>query len=223
MDQYLSWIKYDRQRREILYNFGGAVAKVKGEFSYLRLEGLNQLLRLMAGLSSSKLAMFLTLQDYPDKNVASSVYSAILAPKDAPRYSPILVQEKQKALEILAGLFLMHSKSKEMLVFLFAADIQRDPLKVFLDLLDVSHPQLQVVLLETLISFLIGSISNQQAFAERKGTEKIFEFKQQKLPDELRAKCEDFLSSYSTILNENEESTTHHQNQQQQTELSEEY
>ena len=97
------------------------------------------------------------------------------------------MQEKQKALEILQGVFLLHPASKLTVVE------DNNGIKVLLDLLEV--PQLQLSVLETFLTLLVDEQKTQKAFTQQKGIAKILQIATQKTTwKEVRAKCGEFLS-----------------------------
>eukprot|EP01119_Soliformovum_irregulare_P001551 TRINITY_DN1124_c0_g1_i3.p1 TRINITY_DN1124_c0_g1~~TRINITY_DN1124_c0_g1_i3.p1 ORF type:complete len:114 (+),score=18.09 TRINITY_DN1124_c0_g1_i3:102-443(+) len=104
MDEYSTWLKFDRSKRELIYALNKAMNKIeKGEFSYLRLEGLQQLFVLLQGFKEDQLAIFLAIQELadPSSTVTSKMNSCIISPPSNPRFSPITPTEKTKAQEIV--------------------------------------------------------------------------------------------------------------------------
>jgi len=195
LDVYLSFLKYDKAKRQILYKLNKFEEQfTKGEFSYLRLDGLTNLFSFINNLNLDQLAIFLAIEDTQDVNntVTFKILSSILIKNDAFSFSPISIQEKQKALEILQKLFSIHTYSKDKIA------VECGGFKVLLEYVEsTDSATLQMTTLDTLQSLLIDSKTNQKSFLQSKGLEKIINVvKHKKYAKEVRIKCGDLLSYF---------------------------
>ncbi|KAL6049869.1 hypothetical protein QOT17_020185 [Balamuthia mandrillaris] len=162
----------DRVYRELAYQVDGRRRKILSRFSYLRLEGCQQMQDLMkliitAPPEDSLLSIFLELQNDKDRNVTAIFLESVLSPTfiaEVSSLSPVSSREKQTALETMQGLLVLHQPSKEY----FA---QLDGVSSCLKLLHSEQRSfLGVPCLQVLLSAMIGSdATNRLCFEEEDG------------------------------------------------------
>eukprot|EP01114_Cavostelium_apophysatum_P010509 TRINITY_DN2432_c0_g1_i1.p1 TRINITY_DN2432_c0_g1~~TRINITY_DN2432_c0_g1_i1.p1 ORF type:complete len:329 (+),score=81.56 TRINITY_DN2432_c0_g1_i1:119-1105(+) len=185
-----AWLNFDRTKRELLFQINTHMAKIKAGFSYLRMEGLNEMMEFLHILNEDEIAIFLAIQDFSSsryKNVACEVFGGILHPPRVPKLSPISSQEIEKALEILQILFTIHPTSMEKV----ASDNDDALVKVLLDVMDIpNQQQIQVLALNILQSIISDIEINQEAFSLHSGLDKVLNvFRQKKAAKDIRIKC----------------------------------
>jgi len=196
---FVSWLKYDKTKRELLFKLNNSLAKIKTSFSYLRLEGLSFIFDLLKNLTEDEIAVFMTLQDLNSgyKNVACEVFTFILNPDKTSKFSPISSIEKQKALEIWQQVLMLHLQTKEKLT----QDNDDAVVKVLVENIDLSsQSQIPLLSINLLLSILPDMEINQEAFSLHGGMDKLLNIvKQKKGNKELRIKC---LEMFDLVLNE---------------------
>lgn len=75
-DEYQEWLNSDRKNREFHFQIAMALAKIRAKFSYLRLEGIAELIRFLRSLKEEDYECFCLLQDVEENNIALHVMKA---------------------------------------------------------------------------------------------------------------------------------------------------
>jgi len=191
MELFKTWMQYDKVRRELLLVIELNFEKIRNKYSYMRIEGLKQLLKLVHTLSEQEMSVFLQLQDQHITNVAVHVVTCIL------HSTNIAGEEKEVALELLAGLWLLHSASK---------DYSIGPLEILVSLIEeydtpteknsarAQRPGELVTTLDALLSLLVDHEAYQRSFLEGQGIDACVRCMQNaSLGREPRSKCVEIL------------------------------
>jgi hypothetical protein len=107
-DDYRTWLNSDRKKREIHFRVSVGLAKMDAKFSYLRLEGLNELSDFLRSIKEEDYGIFCHLQDIQENNLALHIMKKISehsAPKSMrkPETSLISTTERLAAMDLLQG------------------------------------------------------------------------------------------------------------------------
>jgi len=168
--------------------------KIRDKYSYIRIEGLNGLLRLVHTLGEQEMSVFLQLQDQHDINVSVNVVTCLLHSTCA------LGEEKEVALELLQGLWLLHPASKDFVSSIGTLDtllkliegaqtVQKDK-----KIAQVWRAGELVASLDALISIMVDHQFLQKSFLDGQGIEVCVRCMQNTaLGREPRSKCVEVL------------------------------
>jgi hypothetical protein len=72
-EDYNIWLNSDRKHREMHFQITVALAKIRGKFSYLRIEGLSELAAYLRSLKEEDYEIFCRLQDVRENNIAQHI------------------------------------------------------------------------------------------------------------------------------------------------------
>ncbi|XP_066370881.1 uncharacterized protein [Miscanthus floridulus] len=195
-----------RLYREVTLALRSGLRDAKADFSFLRARGLRSLLGFLRSTASAaddaRLLLFRHSQSIPDLQVIPVLFqNSLHQPKQDPVVtldhifgtepmkitSPPTDSEIALALRVLEGCCLLYSRCT-------ALAHKYKAVKVLLNILASRGPTEQGVCLDTLISLMLDSPSNQMDFEEYSGLEKVAELlKDVQVERHIRLKCGEFL------------------------------
>lgn len=195
-----------RLYREVTLALHSGLRDAKADFSFLRARGLRSLLGFLRSTASAAddalLLLFRHSQSIPDLQVIPVLFqNSLHQPKQDPVVtldhifgtepmkitSPPTDSEIALALRVLEGCCLLYSRCT-------ALAHKYKAVKVLLNILASRGPTEQGVCLDTLISLMLDSPSNQMDFEEYSGLEKVAELlKDVQVEKHIRLKCGEFL------------------------------
>ncbi|EER89112.1 uncharacterized protein LOC8068375 [Sorghum bicolor] len=195
-----------RLYREVTLALRSGLRDAKADFSFLRARGLRSLLGFLRSTASAaddaRLLLFRHSQSIPDLQVIPVLFqNSLHQPKQDPVVtldhifgtepmkitSPPTDSEIALALRVLEGCCLLYSRCT-------ALAHKYKAVKVLLNILASRGPAEQGVCLDTLISLMLDSPSNQMDFEEYSGLEKVAELlKDVQVEKHIRLKCGEFL------------------------------
>mmetsp|Transcript_54434 Transcript_54434/g.90482 ORF Transcript_54434/g.90482 Transcript_54434/m.90482 type:complete len:299 (+) Transcript_54434:62-958(+) len=194
-DPFSQLFELEKSRREIRYQLRQGLCKIKGRFSYCRLEGITQLLKLVLVLRDLEMELFAKLQSDPELNVMYHIFTHVLVSTSVSAVSSVSSTEKQLALELVQGCCLLASSCKTSLR-------EMNGMELLLNGLTSGDTAIQVSTLFTLLAAMVDSQPNQKLFLS-KGMETVLSlFKDSRTQPELRNRCGEFLLLFAGYVDE---------------------
>eukprot|EP00741_Cyanophora_paradoxa_P003836 tig00000718_g3730.t1 len=184
---FSQWIELERARRELRYQIRQGLYKVKGRFSYCRLEGIKQLLKVTLNLRESEHVLFGLLQSDAELNIVLHVLMNIFTPSSSTTVSPVTAFERQCALELLQGCLLLSPVCKKALR-------DMNGIEILMDSLNTVDVQVQSAALSALLAATLDSRDNFEIFLDKGGLHRVLNMMMNRGNSiELRHACGDFL------------------------------
>jgi hypothetical protein len=166
-EEYHAWLNADKKNRDWHFQVNCSLAKLKSKFSYLRLEGMTELLNILRSLKDEEYDEFARLQDVVEENIAINIIKNILEPSKTKSDRSITTTELTTALDLLQGACLVHFGSKRV------AAIDYNGLDWMIEYMEGANLSLQLASLDVILAFMTDNDDVQVEFRNRKGMTKM--------------------------------------------------
>jgi hypothetical protein len=166
-DEYHAWLNAEKKNRDWHFHVNCSLAKLKSKFSYLRLEGMTELLNTLRSLKDEEYDEFSRLQDVVEENIAINIVKNILEPSKTKSDRSITTTELTTALDLLQGACLVHHTSKKV------AALDYNGLDWMIEYMEGANLSLQLAALDVILSFMVDNDDVQAEFRNRKGMAKM--------------------------------------------------